>query len=81
MSAGIKIDNRFAKSKAEVKRALASNPDSIHVEFYTPQGTEYFTLPDLPVGRVAYFAGPDPFHSRKFYGNLRKDSAGNVKVQ
>jgi hypothetical protein len=65
---------RRPKSKAEVKRELASNPSGVSVEATSLHGNEpdgRITDPHtFPTGTEVHFVGPDPYRDRKFYGTI-----------
>lgn len=81
MSQGIFIERRRPKSKKEVKEAVAENPGSVRLEATSfHPGSEYDGPVDEAPDGIHYFVGPDPFTSRKFYGQvIVKD--GTVKVK
>lgn len=78
MSAGITIGNRFAATKKLIKEAVKSNPESVTVQAYSPYGTEYFTLDSLPLDKPFFFAGPDPYTKRNWYGSIRRTKKGVI---
>jgi hypothetical protein len=66
---GIYIDGRRPKSKKEVKEAIAGGRN-VHIEGTSLFGKDYDgSLSLAPPGRID-FVGPDPYTSRKFYGNI-----------
>ena len=71
---GIFLNYSRPKSKAEIKRALATpadqRPPIVSLEATSLFGNEYDgPVEDAPDGRY-HFVGPDPYTSRKFYGTL-----------
>lgn len=78
---GLYINGRRPKSKKEVKEAIASDPASVSVEATSMFGNDYEgPVTEAPVGRID-FVGPDPYRSRKFYGNLFVRAGGVVTVK
>jgi len=76
---GVFINGRRPKSKAEVKRAVADGLN-VTVEATSIFGNEYEgPVADAPTGTI-YFVGPDPYTSRKFYGQI-VCGAGKVTVK
>ena len=70
---GLFIDGQRPASKVAVKRALAEGK-AIHVEATSLFGNEYDgdldELVRTGTSQRIDFVGPDPYTSRKFYGNL-----------
>ena len=81
MSQGIFINGRRPKSKKEVKEAVAADPASVVLERTAWIGNSEHDGPvtDAPDGTYN-FVGPDPYTSRKFYGNVVVNG-GEVKVK
>lgn len=60
------------KSKKEVKEAVAAGKTVI-VEATSIFGNEYQgDVTDMPDHSTITFVGPDPYVSRKFYGNIKR---------
>lgn len=94
MSVGIFIDGRRPKSKKEVREVVALGDEGLRrIEL---ENTSAFnnkfdcTLHDFVNdgahavhGREARidFVGPDPYRSRKFYGNIYITATGKVTVK
>ena len=67
---GIKINGQWAKTKKAVKQAVSEAPETVYIVGTSLFGNEYDgPLLDAPNGRID-FVGPDPYNSRKFYGNI-----------
>ena len=77
---GIYIDHNRPKSKKAIKDLLVNGDlGRISLEATSLFGNEYEgPLCDAPNGTYTY-VGPDPYTSRKFYGNI-VISNGKVKV-
>lgn len=71
--------NRRPKSKAEVKRTIASAPEDVTIEGTSMYGSPYSgpvsTAPDGDYSCV----GPDPYERRNFYLTIKKHN-GEIKV-
>jgi len=80
VSQGIFIAGRRPKTKKEVKLAVEAHPELVRLERTAWIGDEY----DGPVSEAPpgyhNFVGPDPFTSRKFYGQIIVDERG-VRVR
>jgi len=71
MSQGIFINGRRPASKKAVKAAIATSPETVSVEATSVVGTDYDgPVNEMPEGRPIYFAGPDPYTKRNFYGSI-----------
>lgn len=67
---GIFVDGKRPQSKKAVKEAVASFPERVRIEATSLFGNEYDgRVSEAPQGTYT-FVGPDPYTSRKFYGNL-----------
>jgi hypothetical protein len=77
MTDGIFVNHKRPQSKKAVKDAIATDPESVMIEDTSifPGG---FSGPvsDWPVGKTITFVGPDPYTSRKFYGNIVRTAKG-----
>lgn len=80
MTQGIFINGRRPKSKKEVREAVLANPESVRLERTAWIGDEYDgPVSEAPEG-MHHFVGPDPYTSRKFYGNVVvKDGKAKVR--
>lgn len=73
---GIMIDDRWPKSKKEIKEVLASEPERIRAIATSLFGGEYDgRLHRLPTTDKIEFAGPDVYNNRKFYGTIAWNSS------
>ena len=81
MAQGIFIDGRRPKSKKEIKEAVAQ-PSRVQIEATSLiPGTEFDGYADdMPEGKTIYFVGPDPYTSRKFYGQIVR-KGGKITVK
>lgn len=69
---GLFVEGRRPKSKKEVREAIAEGR-SVRIEATSLFGNEYDgPVTEMPDGTIN-FVGPDPYTSRKFYGNLVKE--------
>jgi hypothetical protein len=76
------FSRRRPVSKAEVKRAILNGPADVIIEATSLHGGEY----DGPAheyrgAKPIYFVGPDPYTSRKFYGTIARNKAGELTVK
>ena len=79
---GIYIDGRRPKSKKEIRETANADPGRIEIEATSVFGNEYGgPVNGLPAGQTVTFVGPDPYTSRKFYGQLSRDDGGKVTVK
>lgn len=70
MAQGIFISGRRPKSKKQVREVVLSDPGSVRLERTAWVADEYDgPVSDAPDGTY-YFVGPDPYTSRKFYGQV-----------
>lgn len=71
MSQGVFVDGRRPASKKAIKEALAADPSRVELEGTSMFGNEYSgPVLSMPESTTAYFVGPDPYTSRKFYGQI-----------
>lgn len=67
---GIYISGKRPKSKKEVKEMVAFDSTCVRLEATSMFGNEYEgPVSEAPNGRYN-FVGPDPYTSRKFYGEI-----------
>lgn len=59
------------KTKKAVKEAITANPASVTLENTSIHGGYDGSLTNAPDGTYT-FVGPDPYNSRKWYGNIVK---------
>lgn len=79
---GIYIRGRRPQSKREVKAACADNPENVKIEATSFHGDEYHgTAAEYTGAKPIYFVGPDPYTSRKFYGTITRNKAGELTVK
>ena len=72
MSQGIFLKGKRPKSKKEVKEAVM-NGDSVRIEATSMFNNEYDgPVTEMPENQTVYFVGPDPYTSRKFYGQIKR---------
>ena len=77
---GVYVNGSRAKSKKEVKAALASKPDSVRFEATSIMGNEYDgPASEAPEGKY-YVVGPDPYHSRKWYAAITVKGSGKERA-
>lgn len=80
---GIFVDGKRPQSKKAVKELVSIDPSRVRIEATSMFGNEYGgRVSEAPQGTYN-FVGPDPYHSRKFYGNLIvtvKDGVRSYKV-
>lgn len=76
---GIYVNGSRAKSKAEVKRALAEGK-TLTLQATSVFGNEYDGDATLAPDGTYFFVGPDPYTDRRFYGQLVVKN-GEVKVK
>lgn len=68
---GITIDDRWPKSKKEIKEVLEREPERVKALATSFFGGEYNGRIDrMPTHQRVDFAGPDPHNARKFYGTI-----------
>lgn len=81
MAQGVFTNGRRPKSKKEVKDVANGDPRNIRIEATSMFGNEFDGLAsEMPEGTTVYFVGPDPYTSRKFYGQItRKGDKVTVK--
>lgn len=78
---GVFIGARRPKSKKELKEAVAENPAKVALEATSWFGDEpHGRLTEIPPGNY-FFVGPDPYSSRKFYGEIQVRRDGKVVVK
>jgi hypothetical protein len=77
---GVFIEGRRPKSKKEVREAVSAGRQ-VELERTALVGNEYGgDVTQAPEGQAQYFVGPDPYTSRKFYGQvLRRGDKVTVK--
>ena len=74
---GIYVNGKRPASKKAVKLA---DPHTISLEATSIFGNEYDgILATAPEGTYT-FVGPDPYTSRKFYGNITVSRHGHIKI-
>lgn len=79
---GIYVDDRRPKSKKAVREAAADDPSRVYVESTSMFGGEYGgSLADWDGRQSITFVGPDPYTSRKFYGNIVMKADGSLQVK
>lgn len=73
MTQGIYVKGRRPKSKKEVKEQVALDPTRVVLEATSFFGNDYDgPVTEMPEGKTFTFVGPDPYTSRKFYGNIKR---------
>lgn len=84
MANGIFVDGNRPKSKKAIKEAVADDPNRVTIE-RTALGREgYVKLPDASdddIGPLNPFVGPDPYRSRKWYGQIIRQADDTFKVK
>jgi hypothetical protein len=82
MDFGVYVNGKRPKTKAAVKNALASDPASVTWDVTSAfnNGPSRYSTVNVPSG-THYFVGPDPYTSRKFYGQLIVGPDGSVRVK
>ena len=82
MTQGIFIEGRRPKSKKEVREFVSQSyevgtphpnqREVLRIEATSVFGNEFDgPLSELPTNETITFVGPDPYTSRKFYGNIK----------
>lgn len=66
-------------SKAAMKRAIAENVKAVRFASVGMGPQFHGTADEVPAGTTLVVVGPDPFTSRKWYGNVKVVN-GKVKV-
>jgi hypothetical protein len=80
---GIFVKGSRPTSKKQVKEALAADPSSVRIEATSAFGNEYDGLAsELPATAKLpiMFVGPDPYTRRNFYGQIKRNRAGDLVV-
>jgi len=78
---GIYVNYRRPKSKKEVVAAVKANPSKVSLEATSLFGNEYDgPITEMPVDKMVYVVGPDPYTARNFYLNLTRKEDGTFKV-
>lgn len=80
MSFGVHVNGKNVKSKAELKRVLASDPDSVTVfdtSLFNNRG-KVLKVSDLKSSDV--IVGPDVYADRRWYGNPKQKRDGSWTV-
>lgn len=73
MTQGIFVNGRRPKSKTEIRQILSVSPADVKIEATSVFGNEYSgPATEMPENTTIYFVGPDPYTSRKFYGQLKR---------
>ena len=70
INVGVFINNKRPTSKKAVKEAVANGEDVVLEPTSMFDHPGNFTVQQLRQGETAYFVGPDPYTSRKFYGTI-----------
>lgn len=72
MTMGVFVDGKRPTSKKQVREAIKDNPARVVLEATSWFGNEDSgNLAEITNGNY-YFCGPDPYTSRKFYGQIIK---------
>lgn len=78
---GIYVNYRRPKSKKEVIATVKASPEKVFLEATSLFGNEYDgPITDMPIGKMVYVVGPDPYTARNFYLNLTRKEDGTFKV-
>lgn len=72
---------RRPKSKKEVKEFATNNPAQVQVEYTALFHEERVILTHHTGARTIDFVGPDPYTSRKFYGNIIIGADASIVVK
>ena len=81
MTQGIYIGDRRPRSKKEVKERVALNAADVYIQATSAFGGEYDGLvSEMPFNQIVFFVGPDPYTSRKFYGQIVRTEEKGIKV-
>lgn len=76
---GIFLGGKRPQSKKAVKEAIAIDPNRVRIEATSLFDNEFDgPVSEAPQGTYT-FVGPDPYRSRKFYGNLIVTVKGDVR--
>ena len=78
---GIYINYNRPKSKKEVIAAVKANPKTVSLEATSLFGSEYNgPITEMPVNKMVFVVGPDPYTARNFYLNITRKEDGTFKV-
>lgn len=73
MTQGAFVNGQRPKTKKALREAIQSNPSNVRLEATSIFGNEYGgPIETMPEGKTVYLVGPDPYTSRKWYGNLTR---------
>lgn len=82
MTQGIFINGERPKSKKQMKEAIMEDASRVRLEATSLFGNDYDgPVSEMPVGRMAFVVGPDPYTSRKFYANIERLANGKIVVK
>lgn len=80
-NAGAYIGNSRARTKKQLREALAADPTSVYFD-----GTSMFShvtgyaAENVPDGTIISVVGPDPFTKRSWYASVQRLPDGKFKV-
>jgi hypothetical protein len=78
---GIYINYNRPKTKKEVLAAVKASPESVSLEATSLFGNEYDgPITEMPVNKMVFVVGPDPYTARNFYLNITRKEDGTFKV-
>lgn len=83
INVGASIDGERPESKAALKRALADTPGKVWFDATTAIGPRVgarFNALDIPEGVVLNVTGPNPYTSRRWYGNATRGEDGRPRL-
>ena len=78
---GIYVNYHRPKSKKEVIAAVKTDPSKVSLEATSLFGNEYDgPITEMPVSKMVFVVGPDPYTARNFYLNITRKEDGTFKV-
>jgi len=79
MTDGVYVNGQRCQTKKALKEAAAQGR-VISIECTSMFGGYDGDSKDAPVGKTFTVVGPDPYRSRKWYANIKRQEDGTIKV-